>query len=76
MTKQEWLVEFQVIHGRRPTELEEAAAAIDGYKSTGLSKSGKSAKFRFPKLDGQFFFKTFILLILAVFGYVFGFLFA
>ncbi len=31
MTKQEWLVEFQVIHGRRPTELEEAAAAIDGY---------------------------------------------
>ena len=77
MTKEEWLVEFQVLHGRQPTDLEEAQGAIDGYQTVNLSQTGKKvAKFPRPKFDGKFFFKLFLLLLLAFFGYVVGFLFA
>ena len=77
----EWLIDFQVQHGRKPSDKEVAEAAKTGFAlSSGLSRQ-KNSKFRqvLSKVglgDLKFLVLEILLLIcIALFGYVVGYLF-
>ena len=82
----EWLIDFQVQHGRKPSDKEVAEAAKTGFAlSSGLSRQKKFLKFRQVlskvglgdlKFSWFLVFGNFLLLIcIALFGYVVGYLF-
>lgn len=66
MTQEEWLMDFQIMNGRKPTEAELAQAAKNGFKK----QSGK-----FNLTDSQNLMKIAAGLVVAIFGYVVGYLF-
>ena len=76
----EWLIDFQVQHGRKPSDKEVAEAAKTGFAlSSGLSRQ-KNSKFRqggWGDLKFSWFLVLEILLLIciALFGYVVGYLF-
>lgn len=80
----EWLIDFQVQHGRKPSDKEVAEAARNGFTlSSGLSRQ-KNSKFRqvLSKVGlGDLKFSWFLvleillLICIALFGYVVGYLF-
>ncbi|MFQ6863592.1 MAG: hypothetical protein ACLRUB_04845 [Streptococcus sp.] len=80
----EWLIDFQVQYGRKPSDKEVAEAAKTGFAlSSGLSRQ-KNSKFRqvLSKVGlGDLKFSWFLvleillLICIALFGYVVGYLF-
>ena len=75
----EWLIDFQVQHGRKPSDKEVAEAAKTGFAlSSGLSRQ-KNSKFRQVLGDLKFSWflvlEILLLICIALFGYVVGYLF-
>lgn len=67
MTKEEWITEFQVLNGRFPTQAEIQAAMANQFQKT------NSAGLR--KFDSNLLLKIALIILMAVFGYVVGYLF-
>ncbi|MEQ9764193.1 hypothetical protein [Streptococcus jiangjianxini] len=67
MTKEEWITEFQVLNGRFPTQAEIQAATANQFQQT--KSSG------FQKFDSNLLLKIALIILMAVFGYVVGYLF-
>lgn len=67
MTREEWINEFQVLNGRKPTEVE-----IQNWEKIliGNELAGKRFKFNFEKL-----IKIGLIILIAIFGYIVGYLF-
>ena len=66
----EWLIDFQVQHGRKPIDKEVAEAAKTGFAlSSGLSRQ-KNSKFSWFLV-----LEILLLICIALFGYVVGYLF-
>ncbi|MCI7678460.1 hypothetical protein [Streptococcus orisratti] len=70
MTKEEWLVEFQVLNGRRPTDQEMLEASKNNFETMTSAVAKKSFK-----IEPSLFLKIAIGFIVAIFGYVVGYLF-
>ena len=73
----EWLIDFQVQHGRKPSDKEVAEAAKTGFAlSSGLSRQ-KNSKFRqvLSKVGWFLVLEILLLICIALFGYVVGYLF-
>lgn len=68
MTKDEWLIDFQVANGRKPTEVEFDEAFKRGFPPVTHTSSKM-------KKDPQLLLKVACGLVVAVFGYVVGYLF-
>ncbi|MFC3931639.1 hypothetical protein ACVR0S_05475 [Streptococcus dentapri] len=69
MTKEEWMIEFQVINGRKPSEAEIDQAAQHGFQPQVKIKKS------FPvQLTRRLFLKAGILIVLALLGYILGYL--
>lgn len=66
MTREEWIKEFQVLNGRFPTEAEIQAALSGGTQVA-------SAKTR--KFDANLLLKIAMIILMAIFGYIVGYLF-
>ena len=76
----EWLIDFQVQHGRKPSDKEVAEAAKTGFAlSSGLSRQFRQvlSKVGLGDLKFSWFLVLEILLLIciALFGYVVGYLF-
>lgn len=69
MTKEEWIIEFKVLNGRAPSPAELVEAEQNHFQA--------GAKLRRKiRITPALFLKIGILLLLAVFGYIVGYLFA
>lgn len=74
MTKEEWLMEFQVLNGRIPTDEEIAFAEAKGFQAVQATQS--KAKFPFSmKVDWLWLVRGALLVLMAIFGYIVGYLF-
>ncbi|MGQ9411706.1 hypothetical protein [Streptococcus pluranimalium] len=67
MTKEEWITEFQVLNGRFPTEAEIQAAMVNQFPNT---KSENNKAF-----NSNMLLKIALIILMAVFGYLVGYLF-
>lgn len=69
MTREEWINEFQIMNGRKPTPGE-----LQKWEKSLLLSNGVSQKKRF-NFNLETLIKVGIVILVAVFGYIVGYLF-
>lgn len=75
MTKEEWLVEFQVLNGRMPTEQEVSEAEQRHFQDEMNQVVVEPASKSLFRWDWMKLVKFVLLVMIAIFGYIVGYLF-
>ena len=75
MTKEEWNIEFQVLNGRQPTVEEIAKAQESNFGAQIAKESSLKTRFTLIHWNAYTIIRVAILIVLAIFGYVIGYLF-
>lgn len=75
MTKEEWLVEFQVLNGRMPTEQEVSEAEQRHFQDEMKQSVTEPTSKSLFSWNWMTLVKFVLLVMIAIFGYIVGYLF-